>query len=266
MKTLRIIPLLILLITSCSKDEFYTSEYNPKTYWENSFGCSGAQSCIDSQTINDFYDRLLPVGNKWTYATIQPDGANLDISTDNYLKCYTPERTDNLTSKAQIVRKFPPYEILEGYEGITAFNATDIVTVSMKLNLNSEYLNDSKIYFLDFEDSMTQSAGIRFFIYNNTAIGVNIDKIKETDNTFYSETSIPIDEWFSFRLEMLISDQGYYKIWINGNLVFDINEQSFHNNLNFYDAVMVGITGTIKDTPSEIWVDDFSLNVERGNY
>jgi hypothetical protein len=103
-------------------------------------------------------------------------------------------------------------------------------------------------------------------MHNNTAIGVNIDKIRSTNTTFYSETQIPTDEWFNFKLELLIGEQGNYKIWIKDNLVFEKQEQSFDNKLNFYDAVMVGITGSIKESPSELGLDNFKIEVLRGNY
>ena len=260
-----LILILILVIQSCSKDEFETNKYNPATIWSSDFNFASLLENVESQYVDGSYNKQLPVGNKWTYGTIQPDGSSIDLINNNYIKCYTEPQT-GLTSKAQIVRKFPPYGILENYEGVTAFNPTDVITVSLDLFLKSDYLTDGKVYFLDFEDSMTESAGIRFFIYNNTAIGVNIGKIKPNDNTFYAETEIPTDEWFAFKLELLIGEQGSYKIWIDDNLVFEKQEQSFDNDLNFYDAVMTGITGSIKESPSELWVDNFKIELVRGNY
>lgn len=257
--------ILIVILQSCKTEGFETQKYNTATEWQSDFNYSNLEDNIDGQYVNGNYDRQLPVGNKWTYATIQPKGSEIELINKDYIRSYTI-RAAGLTSKAQLVRKFPPYGILENYEGITAFNPKDKVNVTMDLYLNGDHITDSKMYFLDFEDSMTESAGIRFFIYNNTAIGVNIDKIKQNDNTFYAETEIPTNQWFEFKLELLIGEQGSYKIWIDNNLVFDIDEQSFDNKLNFYDAVMTGITGTIKDTPSEIWVDKFYLRIERGDY
>lgn len=257
--------IILISLSACKKAEFETDKYNSATKWSCDFNFSNLEDNVESQYVNGSYDKQLPVGNKWTYGTIQPEGSDIKLINNDYITCYTdPE--EGLTSKAQLVRKFPPYGLLENYDGVTAFNPTDVVTIRMDLFLNGDYLTDGKIYFLDFEDSMTESVGIRFFIYNNTAIGVSIDKIKPNDNVFYAETTIPTDQWFSFKLELLIGEQGSYKIWIDNVLVFDIEEQSYDNKLNFYDAVMTGITGTIKDNASEIWVDNFFLEVERGNY
>lgn len=268
MKT-KVLPFLSLVIAisfhSCQKETFETKKYNSATEWQSNFNFSNIENQVESQYIDGIYDKQLPVGDKWTYGTIQPEGSQIELIDNNYIRCYTVPET-GLTSKAQIVRKFAPYGILDGYDGITAFNPSDIVTVTMDMYLNGDYLIDKNIYFLDFEDSMNESLGIRFFIYNNSAIGVNIDKIKQNNNVFYTETTIPTNTWFTFKLELLISEQGNYKIWIENNLVFNLDEQSYDDKLNFYDAVMIGITGTIKDTPSEIWIDNFFLNVKRGNY
>jgi hypothetical protein len=255
----------IIFILSCSKEEFENNKYNPATSWSSDFDYDDLLDYIESQRLDGDYDKLVPVGEKWTYGTIQPDNSLIELINNDYIKCYT-ESQIGLTSKAQLVRKFPPYGILKGYDGITAFNSTDVIIVTLDLYLKSGYLNDGKVYFLDFEDSMSGSAGIRFFIHNNTAIGVNIDKIKPDDNTFYAETTIPTDEWFSFKLELLVEEQGSYKIWINGSLVFQIQEQSFDDDLHFYDAVMTGITGSIKESPSELWIDNFNIEVIRGDY
>jgi hypothetical protein len=255
----------LFLLSACNKPEFETGKYNPATQWSFDFNITNLEDNVDGQYINGNYDKLLPVGNKWSYGTIQPEGSSITLINNDYLLCYT-EPEDGLTSKAQLVRKFPPYGVLENYDGITAFNSSDKLSVSMDLFLNGDHITDGKVYFLDFEDSMTESAGIRFFIHNNTAIGVSINKIKPNNNVFFVETEIPTDQWFSFSLELLIGEQGSYKIWIEDELIFDVQEQSFDNKLNFYDAVMTGITGTIKEQPSEIRVDNFSLEVERGNY
>jgi hypothetical protein len=107
---------------------------------------------------------------------------------------------------------------------------------------------------------------VRFFLHGDQAIGVNIDKIRSQDTVFYAETTIPTDQWFRFELEMLVGEEGSYDLWIDGVNVLSLQEQSFRNDLYFYDAVMTGITGTIKDSPSEIWVDNFFLQVQRGDY
>lgn len=257
--------LLAISFQSCKKETFETKKYNNATKWQSDFNFLDLENHVESQYVNGIYNKQLPVGEKWTYVTIQPEASQIELTDNNYIKCFTAPET-GLTSKAQIVRKLAPYGILDGYDGITAFNPSDIVTVTMDMYLNGDYLNDAKVYFLDFEDSMNESAGIRFFIYNNSAIGVSIDKIKESNNVFYVETSIPTNTWFVFKLELLISEQGKYKIWIDNNLVFNVDEQSYDDKLNFYDAVMTGVTGTIKDAPSEIWIDNFSLNVKRGDY
>lgn len=63
-----------------------------------------------------------------------------------------------------------------------------------------------------------------------------------------------------------MGEQGRYKIWINDNVVFEIEEQSFHNDLNYFDSVMTGITGSVKDSPSELWVDNFKIEAQRGSF
>jgi len=257
--------ILVSFFISCQKEVIEAPKYNLATEWSSNFNYSDILDSVQSRYIKGTYSKQLPVGNNWTYGTIQPDASKIELINNNYIRCYTyPEA--GITSKAQIVRKFPPYGILANYNGVTAFNSGDKVTVTMKILLNGEYISDSKIYFLDFEDSMKDNAGIRFFIYNNTAIGVGIDKIKSSNNTFYSKTEIPKNQWFNFKLELLISEQGSYKIWIDNQLVFDKLEQSYDDELNGYDCVDVGISGSIKETPSEISIDDFNLKVERGNY
>ncbi|MDD2636553.1 MAG: hypothetical protein PHW82_13760 [Bacteroidales bacterium] len=265
MKNYCILVLLLVSVQSCEKETFETKKYNSATEWQSDFNYLDIKNQVESQYVDGIYNKQLPVGEKWTYATIQPDASQIELIDNNYIRCYTaPE--NGLTSKAQVVRKFAPYGILDGYNGITAFNPTDVVTITMDMYLNGDYLTDGNVYFLDFEDSMSKSTGIRFFIYNNTAIGVNIDKIRNNNTVFYTETPIPTNTWFSFKLELLIGVQGNYKIWIDNNLVFNIDEQSYDEKLNFYDAVMTGITGTIKDAPSEVWIDNFYLQVNRGDY
>jgi hypothetical protein len=143
----------VITLQSCSKNEFENDKYNAATTWSSDFNYTKLSENIEGQYQDGSYDKLLPVGDKWTYGTLQPDGSQIDLIDNDYIKCYTLDKT-GITSKAQLVRKFPPYGILDNYEGVTAFNPGDLLLVTMDLFINSNYLNDKKVYFLDFEDSM----------------------------------------------------------------------------------------------------------------
>jgi hypothetical protein len=261
---------LMAALSSCVLPEdtfgFDLIRYNPQDTWANDFDYPAVDDVISSQKISGEYDKLLPVGNHWTYGTIQPEGSGIALVAQDYIVCSTPARSPGLTSKAQVARKLPPFGVLEGYEGLTAIHREDTVRAQMDLYLPSAGLTEGNVYFLDFEDSINGSLGVRFFLHGDQAIGVNIDKIRSQDTVFYAETTIPTDQWFRFELEMLVGEEGSYDLWIDGVNVLSLQEQSFRNDLYFYDAVMTGITGTIKDSPSEIWVDNFFLQVQRGDY
>jgi len=265
-KNITLIFISLIILFSCAL--YDPSFFNEETKWSNSFECDSIESCIQNTRQNGAYKTCLPAGPNWTYGTIQPTGAELklntfDASDNKYLSCYVPSRVDSITSKAQVARKFPPYGIMEGYEGLTAIHCGDKVTINIQLFINSANLYDGKVYFLDIEDSTKGNVGFRYFIYNNNVIGISFDKIKKENNVIYEEARIPTDEWFSFKTEILINEKGYYKIWINNILVLDRTGLSFLNKLNFYDSVMTGITGTLINHEYSILVDDFIIEVER---
>jgi hypothetical protein len=209
------------------------------------------------------------IGNYWTYGTLKPSGATLDVigNTENpskYLKCFVPPVAKSTTSKAQLARKFPPYGIDNSYNGITAIYSGDRVTISFKMFINNTYIPNGNVYFLDLEDSTSNNRGIRFLINKDDKIGVNRDKILSNNPILYAVTEIPIDEWFDFKTEIKIGENdGHYKIWINNAIVLDKYGVSFINNLNFYDSVMVGVTGTLLDSEFSISIDDFLFEVSR---
>ena len=135
--------------------------------------------------------------------------------------------------------------------------------------IHGQYFNYLLSYFkgvwgLDLEDSTVNNAGIRFAVQNDMAIGINRDKLMDKNALIYTETKIPMNRWFTFNTEILIGEEGHYKMWIEGTKIMDRDGLSFINELNFYDSVMVGITGTRANKPSHIKVDDFSIIIERG--
>ena len=102
--------LVFLLITLSCKNHYQTN-HQTINYWENSFDYTSVKESIQSKKLKTQYSKAFPVKDFWTYATIQPTGANIEIINDNdisYLKCSVPPANDTLTSKAQICRKFPP--------------------------------------------------------------------------------------------------------------------------------------------------------------
>ena len=259
---------LLFLIITTSCNPYDPSLSNEETEWSNSFECNSIENCIQNTHQKGEYKKYLPAGPNWTYSTTMPNGAELKLnhlnaSDNKYLSCYVPSKVNIITRKAQIVRKFPPYGIMEGYDGLTAIHCGDKVTINVQLFINSANLYDGKVYFLDIEDSTKGNVGFRYFIYNNNVIGISLDKIKINKNVIYEKAVIPTNEWFSFKTEILISENGYYKIWINNKIVLDRDGLSFLNRLNFYDAVMTGITGTLINHEYSILVDDFLIKVER---
>jgi hypothetical protein len=114
------------------------------------FDYPAVDDVISSQKISGEYDKLLPVGNHWTYGTIQPEGSGIALLAQDYIVCSTPARSPGLTSKAQVARKLPPFGVLEGYEGLTAIHREDTVRAQMDLYLPSAGLTEGNVYFPGF--------------------------------------------------------------------------------------------------------------------
>ncbi len=107
-----LISIFVCTLSACKKEKFETTKYNPATEWASDFNYSDLKNFIESQYIEGIYDKQLPVGDKWTYATIQPDSSEIAHINNEFIRCHTlPE--SGITSKAQIARKFPPFEILQ---------------------------------------------------------------------------------------------------------------------------------------------------------
>jgi len=247
----------------------FDPNHNPVTSWEHSFDCGTLEECVSKTYVPGPYTTAFPVGEAWTYGTLQPDGATLELTEageNTFLRGSVPPATGGTTSKAQVCRKFPPAGIDAEYTGMSAFFAGDVVTITMRIRINGAYATTGNVYFLDIEDSTTASAGIRFFMNGTSAIGVNRDKIMEENPVIYSLTTIPTDTWFDFRTEFAISESsGYYRIWIDGDKALDEPGLSFVPQLKFYDSVMVGITGTLLETHYELDVDDVRVEVDRAH-
>ena len=260
---------IIIYSISCAHRNPYEPNHNLINHWENSFDCENITDCIKKKSIRGIYDKAFPVDDFWTYATIQPEGANLEIIQGNdnkYLRCYVPSAKNSLTSKAQICRKFSPAGIDNSYTGMTAFFEEDVLIISMKIFIEHENIYEGNVYFLDIEDSTTDSAGVRYIIRSNNMIGINRDKIMSKDPIIYTNTTIPTDKWFTFKTEIKISEEnGYYKIWIDDKKVLDQSGLSFIKELHMYDSVMAGITGTRINDDYQLFIDDFRIEVIRNS-
>jgi hypothetical protein len=165
--------------------------HNKETYWFNSFEYSQLEDAVNKTLVSN-YPNAFPVGEYWTYTTRKPKNATLDIlnyKMNKYLNCSVLSAQKGITSKAQVVRKFPPYGIDDSYQGITSIYPGDTVVISFQIFMNDR--PNGNVYFLDLEDSTSRNRGIRFLIDENY-IGVNIDKLSNKNPLLYVPTDIPV--------------------------------------------------------------------------
>ena len=186
----------------------------------------------------------------------QPGGAAIGTSIlhasegTRSLQCYVPDADPESTAREGATSKSHL-----GYKDIQ-YTRDQVVTVSADFYIPAA--SSGRVTLFDIEDNRRAgNPGIRIQVeegrvtYNPDKLGLPIIR---------GPATIPKEQWFELRVELLISDtrDGRVRIWVEEALVLEEDTQTLLVQMLGYTSIQGGITARL-ETEYELFMDNFLI-------
>ncbi|PIY08976.1 MAG: hypothetical protein COZ18_09465 [Flexibacter sp. CG_4_10_14_3_um_filter_32_15] len=250
MKNIKYFLLVIIIMSSCNKEEFFSGP----NFFQDNF-----------ETYTSLNDLLIENDQLWSFTQLTRDENNIIIDTLTFhlgnksLKFKAKKTTNGDVSKCSIAKqnmafwnretvRITAWYYIEGTESLEWLFLMDLQEQTavgagpgMRLALVN---NQLRVEHKFFEDDIIQPAGL--------------------------EIDFPRNKWVELIWEVKLStkNNGTVKLWQNGQLIIDTkNNRTLPKDLLYfqqgtkgmYSSIEVGITANSNDNDLTMWVDDIKF-------
>ncbi len=248
MKKIILLNILIFTIVGCDKKKFFDG---PSLYWD------------EFNTYSTYNDLFNSDNDRWSFAQLTNPQNSIQLAQDvqnfQVLRCFAKKSSQDLVSKASVVKQHMAY-----WEGETIYMSASFF---IKGNEKLDWL-----FLMDIEEqtAIGSGPGMRLALVENK---LRVEyKFNENDilQNIGEELEFPRDEWVDIEWEIKLSQKhkGSVQLFQNGIRIINAHNKrtlpkdvlySLQGTKGMYSSFEVGITANSKDNDLELLVDNIWL-------